>query len=301
MILDVVLLATFAVILAWPAPIILAAAQWPMRRPAAALLLWQAIGLAGGLALLTAELTLAAGAREESWIASVRATMRNPLTGLNVWRGIGLVLFAATAVWLVTILIASTIRVAAARRRHRYMLGLLADPEAVDVDADVLVVAHATATAYALPGRRPAIVVSQAARDALRGNQLRAVIEHERAHLRQHHDVVVQPFVAWRRSFPFLASAGVALRAVERLTECLADDAARRRVGDEPLGGALAVMGTDGLLSDTKVGGRGTDVTDRLARLLRPSVRNARLGNALAGVCAAVIVLAPPVLLLAAG
>src|SRR5215475_11786761 len=295
------MLATFAVILAWPVPIVLAAARWPMRRPAAALLLWQAVGLAGGLALLTAELTLAAGDRGESWIASVRATIGDPLTGLNIGRGIGIALFVATALWLVTILIASTIRVAAARRRHRYLLGLLADPEAIDIEEDVLVVAHATATAYALPGRRPAIVVAQAARDALRGNQLRAVIEHERAHLRQHHDVVVQPFVAWRRSFPFLPSAAVALRAVERLIECLADDAARRRVGDEPLRGALAVMATDGLLSGAKAGGRGADVTHRLARLLRPSVRNTRVGNALAGTCAAVIVLAPPLLLIAVG
>ena len=45
---------------------------------------------------------------------------------------------------------------------------------------------------------------------------------------------MVQPFVAWQKSFPFLAGrAHPALRAVEMLTEFLADDAVRTRLGDD--------------------------------------------------------------------
>ena len=45
------------ILLAEPASRALAAARWPARDPAGALLLWQAIGLAGGLALVGAGLT----------------------------------------------------------------------------------------------------------------------------------------------------------------------------------------------------------------------------------------------------
>src|SRR5699024_87527 len=42
------LLAGVALALAWPVPVLLARARWPMHAPVRALLLWQAIGLAGG-------------------------------------------------------------------------------------------------------------------------------------------------------------------------------------------------------------------------------------------------------------
>ena len=69
---------------------------------------------------------------------------------------------------------------------------------------------------------------------------------------------MTQPFVAWRQSFPFLASSTIALRAVELLTEFLADDAVRARLGDAPLGEALDVMS-----------GEGHDVDRRRQRLTR--------------------------------
>src|SRR5699024_7155106 len=45
-------------ILAWPAPVLLARARWPMHAPAPALLLWQAIGLAGGGSMIGARALL---------------------------------------------------------------------------------------------------------------------------------------------------------------------------------------------------------------------------------------------------
>ena len=39
-----------AVVLAGPVPLALARAAWPARSPRAALVLWQAVGLGGGLA-----------------------------------------------------------------------------------------------------------------------------------------------------------------------------------------------------------------------------------------------------------
>src|SRR5699024_886596 len=51
------LLALLAVLLAWPVPLWLQRAKWPSRAPGATLVLWQAIGLSGGLALVSAPLT----------------------------------------------------------------------------------------------------------------------------------------------------------------------------------------------------------------------------------------------------
>ena len=221
MIAAAVALAGLAVGLAGPVPARLGRAVWPTRRPAAALALWQAIGLGGGLALLGTFAALAA-------VPSVR------------WVGVGA--FAVTLLWLVGVLITSTIRVVLARRRHRYLLDLLADRDR----AGVTVLAHPAPAAYSVPGWRSRIVVSQGVLDRLAADEVAAVIAHERAYLRQHHDLVVEPFVAWRRSFPFLAPAAAAARTVEQLVEFLADDAARARTGAAALDGALATLAGEG-------------------------------------------------------
>lgn len=236
------LLVVLAVALAGPCSRGLAYARWPARYPAAALLLWQGIGLSGGLALLTSELTLAAANLGGPWPAAVPHALSDPAE-LTVLGWAGLLAFGATALWLLGVLIGSAIRVAAARRHHRYLLDMLALQTRHDAPEDVYVLNHSANAAYSIPGLRSRIVVSQGACDHLSAAQLLAVIEHERAHLRQHHDVVVQPFVAWRKSFPFLATATGALRAVEILTEYLADDAASDRAGRDALLDALASMG----------------------------------------------------------
>lgn len=237
MIVAAVTLAALAVVLAGPVPARLARAGWPTHRPVAALVLWQAIGLGGGLALLGTFAALAA-------VPSVR------------WLGIGA--FVATLLWLLGVLATSTVRVVLARRRHRYLLDLLAERDR----AGVSVLAHPAPAAYSVPGRRSRIVVSQGVLDRLTASEVAAVIAHERAHLRQHHDLVVQPFVAWRRSFPFLAPAAAAARTVEQLVEFLADDAARARSGAAALDGALATMA--GVDVDV-------DVTARRRRLTSPA------------------------------
>jgi Zn-dependent protease with chaperone function len=224
-------LAGLAVLLAGPAPARLARAGWPARRPVAALVVWQAIGLGGGLALLGTFAALAAVPGD---------------------RWLGVLAFAVTLLWLVGVLTTSSVRVVLARRRHRYLLDLLAERER----AGVTVLAHPAPAAYSVPGRRSRIVISRGAFDRLTSDELDAVIAHEWAHLRQHHDLVVQPFVAWRRSFPFLRPARDAARAVEQLVECVADDAARSRTSAAALDGALAIMAEHGY-----------DVADRRRRI----------------------------------
>src|SRR3954465_6270241 len=51
-------LAVLAILLAWPIPSALARAEWPKRHPRAAIALWQAVGIAGGLSLIGAPLAI---------------------------------------------------------------------------------------------------------------------------------------------------------------------------------------------------------------------------------------------------
>lgn len=101
---------------------------------------------------------------------------------------------------------------------------------------------HSATVAYCLPGLRPRIVVSSGALQTPDPDELAAVLAHERAYARGHHDLVVQPFVAWKQTFPFLPTAAAALATVDLLVEMLADDAARQRRPARHLRAALSRM-----------------------------------------------------------
>lgn len=124
-------LIALAVVLAWPAPEALARARWPARSPRAALVLWQAIGLSGGLAILGAGVTLAVSGLHQSWLAGVAALPgaalggKRPGPGPPGWAGLALTLVAA--VWLLSVLAVSTVRLLRVRREHRQRIDLLAE------------------------------------------------------------------------------------------------------------------------------------------------------------------------------
>src|SRR5580693_8705952 len=69
-------LAGLAVVLAVPVPAALARARWTARSPRAAVVLWQAVGLGGGLAILGAGLTLAVSGLHRSWLRGLAALPR---------------------------------------------------------------------------------------------------------------------------------------------------------------------------------------------------------------------------------
>jgi hypothetical protein len=123
-----------AVILAVPVPLALARAAWPTRSPRAALVLWQAVGLGGGLAILGAGVTLAVSGLHRSWLAGLAvlpgsvlpgAAGHVPGPGVLGWAGVVLTLVAG--VWLLAVLVVSTTRLLLARREHRRRLDLLAE------------------------------------------------------------------------------------------------------------------------------------------------------------------------------
>ncbi|QTX04887.1 M56 family metallopeptidase [Agromyces archimandritae] len=241
-------LGVIAIALAWPAPILLARAEWPARAPATALALWQAIAVAGGLSMLGSLLAFA--------LSAAGTGLGGLLTlGPELWagpipEGFGVFHLAALTLAVVLgghlLLNLATTAVAAERQRRRQhrLLGLLSDPLPGPGRARVL--AHPAPVAYCVPGMRTATVLTDGLVALLEPRELAAVIAHERMHLTGLHHLILLAFRAWHGALPWFPIANRAERAVTLLTEYLADDAAARRVGAATIRQALARVGADG-------------------------------------------------------
>jgi Zn-dependent protease with chaperone function len=240
-------LLVLGVALAEPVSRVLARARWPARDPVGGLLVWQAVGLAGGLALLGAGVVYGLAPLGPSLPSAVAAFLgpvadgRAP-PGLGVTHVVALLLALALALRLVGVLLVVTVRTVRMRARHRDLVDLLGTPWPAVPGAHVL--DHPVPVAYCLPGLRSRLVLSAGVLDALDPDGVRAVLAHERAHLRERHDLVVLPFVAWGATAPFVRGMVCAQLAVAALIEMRADDVAAGRVAPAQLTGALRSMGS---------------------------------------------------------
>jgi Zn-dependent protease with chaperone function len=219
-------LAVLAALLAWPVPALLARAGWPRRDPLVALVCWQAVGLAGGLSMIGALLVhgLAPWGHslpEAAWSVATAQPAGAPVRG-DHW--VALTLAAVLASELVGVLLLSWVRTARTRRRHRELLELVVQPSAELPDTRLL--EHPAPVAFCIPGARPLLVLSSGMVAELDGEQLAAVVAHERAHLREHHHLLLLPFVAWEAALPVLPAAARAHASVRELVEMRADDVA---------------------------------------------------------------------------
>ncbi len=313
---DAALLAVVAIGSAFGASA-LAHASWPRRSPAAAILLWQALGLASGLAAVGTLIGLAMPASNVGVVRSVlrvgtllRSGDMFRLTGMFGGQGsmptvivaVRLTCLAAGLVLLALlcwVLVAVSVAAVQAKRRQRALLTLLAhgDPKV----PGALVVDYPSAAAYCLPGLRSQIVVSVGTLELLGRGELAAVLAHERAHLRERHDLVLLPFTALRRAFPRSATCTEAQRCVALLVEMLADDRALRGRPARELVSALVRFGTAGTCpapAGALAAGEG-EVAARVTRLLKP-VRPLPTAVVLAICLASALLVAVPITLLVA-
>jgi Zn-dependent protease with chaperone function len=288
----------------------LAAARWPRRSPAAAIVLWQALGLGWGLAAVGA-LTALGTADARSGVAGGAFTLgsrvldgtyaaartRHLLAGTLGLRLLALTSGLVLLLLLCWILVAASAGVVRARRRQRLLLSLLAhgDPKV----PGALVVDHPAATAYCVPGLRSRIVISAGALDLLDQAELAAVLAHERAHLRERHDLVLLPFTALLRAFRWSGVAREAHEAVEMLVEMLADDRALRHRSARELATALIRVGAAGGVQAPTGALAAADgqVAARVSRILRPDPKLPSSALALVAVVAAATVAIPAALL----
>ena len=269
-----------AVLLAGPAPALLARATWPLRAPRAAMVLWQAIALAAALSAFSAGIAIASrllmpGPDGRPTAGVIGAAGR---LGWPLWTAY-IAVFALTVLVGARLVIA-VVRLAIANRRRRAHHRMVVDLVGVGHDAalaqpcartrDLRVLDVAQPLAYCLPGVRSRVVVSEGALTTLTDAEVTAVLSHERAHLRARHDLVLEAFTAVHAAFPRLVRSANALRAVQLLVELLADDAAVRATGRTPLAralvacaagrppsGALALGGPSTVLRVRRLSGRG--------------------------------------------
>lgn len=236
-----VLLGLLAVALAWPVPILLAHASWPLRAPGTALVAWQTVALAGALSMIGAlgvfglrpfgRNVLQAIAAAADWMEHGGRTRIGPGTA------VALSVAVLLALHLLLTLAVTWTHTERIRRRHRALVALLghADPEdpsrrVLDVQAPV---------AYCLPGGSSLTVLSTGLVQLLDRPELDAVIAHERGHALQRHHLVLVTFRAWHKALPWLPTARLAEDAVARLVELLADDFARHSIDDAVLRRAI--------------------------------------------------------------
>ena len=290
-------LLAFGMALAEPVSRRLARARWPARDPVGALLLWQAIGLAGGLALLGAGLIYGLaplGPPLPAVDAALHELGAGRLPALGVPHVLALLLTAGLAARLLGVLAAVTVRTLRGRARHRELLDLLATPWPAAPGARVL--EHPVPVAYCLPGMRSRLVVSAGVLDCLDVDQVWAVLAHERTHLRERHDLVVLPFVAWGATAPFVRGMVCAQLAVATLIEMRADDVAVRRASPTLLSEALCAMG--GAAPAAALSSFTTALNRRLARIVEPPAPLPLALRALVRLVAAVLVAVPLVAVL---
>jgi len=287
-------------------------ASWPRRSPAAAILLWQALGLAGGLAAVGALLAVGVGGQgtQRAGVLGGLTTMARRLASghwidphqppaVTAVRVTALTAGLALLTVLCVVLVMAFAAAIGARRRQRELLALLAhgDPKA----PGALVVDYPAAAAYCLPGIRSKIVVSAGTLDLLAPAELAAVLAHERAHLRARHDLVLIPFTSLRRAFPRSRVIAEAYQTVALLVEMMADDRALRVRGllARELATALLRFGTAGT-GCAPAGALAVaegELTARVNRLLVPPPPLSRPVQ-VAVVLAAAMLAAAPVLLL---
>jgi Zn-dependent protease with chaperone function len=287
------------------ASVLLAEARWPRRSPAAAIVLWQALGLGWGIAAVGTLIGLATAGQGSAGVAGgalallrklARGRMLPSLTLLTAARVVCLAAGLVLLTLLVWVLLAAFAAVLRARQRQRELLNLLAhgDPKV----PGALVVDYPAAAAYCLPGLRSAIVISAGTLDLLDSAELAAVLAHERAHLRERHDLVLLPFIALLQAFRWARAARQAHQAVALLVEMHADDRARAQRPARELATALLRVGAAGgcrapsgalAVAEPYAG----EVTARVTRLLRPAPGLPAPALALIGTAAALAVVLP--------
>ncbi|TQF68243.1 M56 family metallopeptidase [Rhodococcus spelaei] len=293
--------ALMALLLAGPVPAVLARATWPYRAPGAALVLWQAIAIAAVLSAFSSGLAIATE-------LLVPGTDGRPTTApLAEIDALGLPLWIAyVVVFAITILIgakliysiaAVAVRTRRRRARHRMLVDLLDRREPTrSRSSNLRVIEAEEPIAYCLPGLRQRVVLSEGTLASLTRYEVKAILMHERSHLRARHDLVLEAFTAVNEAFPLVVRSKSALGSVQLLVEMLADDAAVKVTGPTPLARALVTCaGSSAPMGALAAGGPHT-----LTRIQRLSATGSAVPVAAAAYLTSVAILVVPTVAVAA-
>lgn len=298
----VLLLAGYATTLAVLGPLLLTGAAWTARSPRLGIWAWQSLTTTVLLSAVLACLALAfpTAPFQDDLAAVLHACVKALHAQYATPGGTAAAAFgSASALFLLCHpahrVLSALRRAQRERRRHAEVLSKVGSPRG---DLGVMVLDDDRAAVYCLPGRKHRIVLTSAALAALTPVELQAAIQHEQAHVRQRHHLLLSYAEGLRRAFPRLRLFRSAAEETWRLVELAADDAATVRTDPLTLAGALVELaGSVSATPRASLSASGGHVARRVRRLLgppKPLTRVAACAGALAG--GAVLVL--PLLLI---
>lgn len=156
-----------------------------------------------------------------------------------------------------------------------------------DSGLDAMILDNDRAAAYCLAGSRPTVVLTSAALTGLSQVELRAVIAHEREHLRGRHDLQLTVAAGLRWAIPMLPLFRWGHDEQARLLEMVADDAAARCASRRVVATAMIQM-TELAVPEPALNAGGRHTVGRVHRLLAPV---SSLGQARAGAVVSILAL----------
>lgn len=280
----------YTAVVGFVAPRVLLRAAWPYRAPALAAAVWHALmaSFSIGVALAAYNLAMPTEHLHAGLVGLLHAC------GLHVDSGepdpatADRLAVALPAAVVIVLAVSFTFHVARARRartRHREAVDLVGRHSA-RLRATVL--PYDIPAAYCLPGRRPRVVISDAALRELTPEQLAAVLEHERSHIAGRHHLVLATAEAFHSVFRRMPLARHGREQTALLLEMVADDRALRRHTGEALATAMYEMAAARTPKGAFAAG-GQTVLLRLQRVLGPrQAPHPALWGAVAAVAAAV-------------
>jgi Zn-dependent protease with chaperone function len=244
--------------------------QWAARSPRLAISLWLVLPVSWVAAAVMAILA-AASPFPLAWPGPRTAESRvllagPPVPGGHVIAVAGLLLAAVVMLRAAGCL---ALELSHSRRHRREHAALVAATGRPGPERGVAIVDHDAPAVYCLPRGRSQIVVSAGALAALTPSQIRAVLAHERAHLRCRHHLLLALAAGLARAFPYVPLLSWAQPELGVLAEMAADDDALRRHRRDDLAAALVVLASaDARPATLTVGG--SAAVARLHRMLDP-------------------------------
>lgn len=236
-----VIFALYAAAAGWLAPRALSG-RWVTRSPRLAISLRLVLQLSWVTAVVMAVLA-AAATFPLAWPgrgpADSRALAGPPVPGGQVLAVAGLELAAALVIRTGWCLAREMHHGWRSRRQHAALVAATGHPGPA---RDVLILNSDAPAVYCLTSGRGRIVVSAGALAALTPEQMRAVLAHERAHLRGRHHAILALATGLGRAFPRVPLLAQGEGQLCVLAEMAADDAAVRAHRRDDLAAALVAL-----------------------------------------------------------
>ena len=290
----------------------LARAHWPHHAPRLAVALWHALGFGvisavvlGGLSLALPVLPQVLTGGFSDFLARCAMALREEFAASNsdVLAVAGLLVALMVLGRVIGSLVSEGRNTRRVRRAQLDTLALAGHPLPGARSETLVLLEDARPAAFCLPGalrpRRGTIVMSSGALDLLDDDQVRLVLAHERAHLRQRHHIATRMSAGLARALGWLPLFRLAGEQVPLLLEMAADDQALRDTAPAPtarqgvrhrLALTLLTLATPQAVSPSGVlAATGGSAVVRITRLSQPA---SQLGVVWAAVLSTGVVLA---------